>query len=835
MHLKALPRLFLLYGLTMAALFGSAFFAYGQSVSQKWEMIRGSAIDVAVGGNGAVAAIDKSGRVYRYNFSDGNWQPIGRNMARIAASKSGEFWGVDTRGNLRVFKGSSWNSIGGGAADVAVSGDGQIYVVTNSSNISFYSPASRQWKAIDANAARVAIDKNGMIWIIGNDGAISRRLDDAWIGMAGSAADITADENGVIYIVGSDGKLYSWDEDTKSWSVITGANDLNTISVAGGQFWSVNNKNQIYAQGLENGNRSDREIIIGENGDGGSTDPSETIDNSPITFSILPDTTKLVNLAIGRDGSVYGLASSGDIKRWSNTEQRFYDFPGTVEDIAVKDNGLPLAIGSNNNLLEHDGEAWRQVNLALSLADISVYGDMDRLLAISSAEQAVRLSDNYLTYTNLPKQGNIIAAAPNGNYWIIDDANRLFLCVDGGTCERQSLNAEDIDSGPAGSVFIVDTNQKLRRYNSQSKEFDLISTPVNVGAVSIGPQDRPWIIDTSGQVYYSDFFERDETFDRRLAIKTTATEFVTTEEPNVDGNNTGIQIVQSVSFTPVTIPTSASGYSNLSGLRDITVGENDIVIATGFSSPCNEGNGANWVYNPNSRSFSYLDYLKGINLFVGLALDDLIVADVNGTTPPSTPTPAIPSFIGEWNKDCADQSELITYVASVFGDASAQSSQSFDGASFSLPQPFGVIPDLDFAADGTVFNLFGDELEFFQPENANDVDFYDDIEFMRVGAGVDKNDFWAVSTSNNVYEYVQSSDSFELRSNNSDDKAQDIGVGQDGTVFIVNTNGVLKKWDKSSRRFIRTNKTGVTRVAVDSRGNPIVANFPNSQVVYFGR
>ena len=146
------------------------------------------------------------------------------------------------------------------------------------------------------------------------------------------------------------------------------------------------------------------------------------------------------------------------------------------------------------------------------------------------------------------------------------------------------------------------------------------------------------------------------------------------------------------------------------------------------------------------------------------------------------------------------------------------------------------LPDIDIAADGTIANIApANELEIFQAEKADDVSFFDQLEFMRVGIGKDKYDLWVVSTTHNVYGFVNSSDRFELRSHNADDKAQDIGVGHDGTVFIVNTSGVLKKWDPATKRFVRTNKNGVTRVAVDSRGNPIVANFPSSQTVYFGK
>ena len=162
--------------------------------------------------------------------------------------------------------------------------------------------------------------------------------------------------------------------------------------------------------------------------------------------------------------------------------------------------------------------------------------------------------------------------------------------------------------------------------------------------------------------------------------------------------------------------------------------------------------------------------------------------------------------------------------------------QNFDEATFSLPLPLTELPDIDFAADGTIANIApGNTLELFQPETANDVDGFTDISFLRVGIGVNKDDIWVVSTTNNVYEYIPTTNNFTLRSVNQIDKAQDVGVGQDGTVFIVNMQGQLRKWDLITKSFTATNKRGVTRVAVDSRGNPIVGNFPASQTISFGR
>lgn len=836
---KAIARLFCAAFL-LSILCGGMAIAQTESITigkaVQWQKIKGSAQSVAISSNGRVAAIDKVGDVYRYIHENDRWQRIGQNMTLIHGGQDGDFWGVDRQQNLRHFTGVQWAAVGGGAQDIAVDKDGNVYVVTNTASIAKYDIVRKNWQRIDGKAQQVAIGAQDMVWIINPDGKLARRLDDAWISLDIEAADIFADMNGRLFIIKPDQKIYLWDEKLQQAFAYKTPQNFVYGAANKDQIWAITPQNMIYADGHEKYRPQTEDGITENPGGDGYTEESEIVDESPITFELVSSTETLADIDIGRDGSIYGLTNTGAIRRWSNSEDRFYDFPGTLKTILVQPSGLPLGIGKNDNLLEHDGEAWRQVNLAEEIIDFALYDD-DRLLAVNNDERVIRVAQMSQSFTLLGTRAQKIAAHQDGAYWVIDNVNRVFKCTKDASCTQKNIQAEDIAVGPAGSVFVVDTSDNLRRYNAGEDSFDLIAQDQQVSRVALGPKDRPWIINIQGRVYAADYFERDESKDRILATKTEATEEVTTEEPNVDGSNSGVQITQSISFTAVNVPTSASGFGNIgSGLLDLTAGADDIVLVSGYDTSCVDGTGRNWVYNPQARTFNHLDYLKRANMNVLLAVDKLVIGVVNGDTPPTAPVPAVPSLIGEWNKACTNESLLLTYVSSVFEDASAQTSQNFDGATFSSALDDLQLPDLDYAQDGYVANIApNDELEFFKPETADDVGFFDQINFKRVGLGKTHKDLWVVSLTNNVYEYVESTDSFELRSINADDKAQDVGVGQDGTVFIVNTSGVLKKWDETSKRFIKTNKAGVTRVAVDSLGNPIVANFPNSQTVYFGR
>lgn len=807
--------------------------------AQQWEKIKGSAVHIGVSGKGRVAAVDRAGDVYRYIHQEDRWQRIGQNMTQIAGGVDGDFWGIDRQQNLRHFTGTQWAAIGSGAHDIALDKDGNVYVATNTSSIAKYNVRRKNWQRIAGTATQIAISAQDMIWVIDDKGKLARKLDDAWISLDIEATDIFSDMSGRLFIIKPDQKLYLWDDTYQQAIAYTAAQTAqNFVSGAANkdQVWVLTPQNTIYASGHENYRLEQNEGIIENRGGNGHSEEAEIVDPSPMVFELVSNTQTLSDIDIGRDGSIYGLTSSGVIRRWSNGEDRFYDFPGTLKTILVQPSGLPLGIGKNDNLLEHDGEAWRQVNLAEKLIDLALYDD-GHLLAVSNDERVIRVSEGRQSFALLGTRAQQIVAHEDGSYWVIDPVKRVFKCTEEASCTQKNIQAEDIAVGPAGSVFVVDTANALRRYDAHEDIFEIIPQNQKLSRVALGPKDRAWVINTQGKVYAANYFERDESADRKLAIKTKATANVTTEQPNVGGSNSGVQITQSISFNAVNVPTSASGFSNLgSGLFDLTVGADDIVLVSGYDDGCIDGTGRNWAYNAQARAFSHLDYLKRANMNVLLAVDKLLVGAVNGTVPPTTPPPAIPSLVGEWNKACSDKSTLLTYVASVFEDPSAQASQNFDAATFSTELDLGQLPDLDYAADGYVANIAPNaEIEFFKPETADNVSFFDELNFMRIGIGKTHKDLWVVSTTYNVYEYNESTNSFDLRSFNADDRAQDIGVGQDGSVFIVNKSGVLKKWDEVSKRFIKTNKSGVTRVAVDSLGKPIVANFPSSQTVYFGR
>ena len=828
----------------------------GQASIDTWRLVgfTGGARVVAVGARGDVGVIDTAGNVWRRAAgnarADAAWQQIGTGMTRLAVDVAGGFWAIDLQGAVRRYEANNWRAVGAGATAIAALPDGAIVVATNTGTLARYDPVKSSWTALPGNASRLAADAQGLIWVVGVDGALARRLDNAWIGVNGQALDIAADANGNVLMVGRDGKVYQWSESEVRWTEVFGAAQAVSVATGGGQVWRVDADAKLYAKGIRAALPDGKLSAESPKRPSGTTNLASVVSALPIEFVKVASSTALTDLSIGSDGSVYGLNAAGLIQRWSNAERRFNAFPGSLKKMEVNSLGLPLGVNAASTLLRHDGTAWRKINLQFGIFDVSIAG-VSNTLAMSADEQLYRLDIQGENAAAVRLLGNVeqAAAAPDGGFWYRNTAGLLFQCDKSALCERRGLSTTDIAIGPGGSVFVVDKQNNLHRFNKKTNDFEILRKGTTV-RVAVGPGDRPWVIEKNGDVLASQQFARNESGDITLAKATEATAAVTRVESVVAV--TGLNLFN---FISVDVPISAPGFPNLgSGLLDVTVGLDDQIIVTGFDAsadPCRsraEGwKGRNWIYNPTLRTFAHLDYLKRVQFQMAIAGR----AVTFGTAPPALAgAPAVPAFYGivractRYHLNEYDAATFNGMTAAFFdegglayGESSLRSNQVTADT-----RDLTTVLDMDMTLDNWILAIFPErKINFIgigPNEKLNSSGPFprrDDQKFARIGVGANRNVLWATSFESDVYEFVPATNKFEKRNIFATDKALDVGVGKDGSVFIVDITGRLKKWDPIQKVFVYAGKSGVTRVAVTSKGRPVVANFPSSQRVFIGQ
>ena len=84
-------------------------------------------IDIAVGANGAVWAIDTDHRIAQ--LRNGAWKSIGGDGLRIAVDPSGNPWVVSPAGKVSHWTGKAWAQLPGSATDITVAPDGTVFIL----------------------------------------------------------------------------------------------------------------------------------------------------------------------------------------------------------------------------------------------------------------------------------------------------------------------------------------------------------------------------------------------------------------------------------------------------------------------------------------------------------------------------------------------------------------------------------------------------------------------------------------------------------------------------------------------------------------------------------
>ena len=86
-----------------------------------------NAIDIAVGANGEVWAIDTEHRIVQ--LRNGGWESIGGAGVKIAVDPSGNPWVVNAAGQVSHWTGNSWARVPGNATDITVAPDGTVFIL----------------------------------------------------------------------------------------------------------------------------------------------------------------------------------------------------------------------------------------------------------------------------------------------------------------------------------------------------------------------------------------------------------------------------------------------------------------------------------------------------------------------------------------------------------------------------------------------------------------------------------------------------------------------------------------------------------------------------------
>lgn len=837
-----------------AALLLKGVWAQNTPPSVNWTRLPGTAVDISINSQGQAYIVAPNGTPWRWDALEQRWRKMSGDFVRISAAEGNRPWAVNAEGVVFRYNGLWWENKDTDVADVAADAQGNVYIAKISGDIKKWNPLRSEWQPIEGQAYRIALDMKGNPWSVNRNGLIQAFDGKVWMTMPGRAIDIAIGGNDTAVIADAEGQVRIWDRLQRIWRLVVGVDGVTaTAATPDGGPWAVITDGAIMATTLlvapekikteerrapeiqapkavapvestpvavasgiaatpvtpaapvapsaeaapatapvqTAGNVSASPVSIPENATGQDAPRTvapasgnvSTIDPATVTTQeeiVFVNTRQNANsLAIGRDGSIFGLDIGGDIQRWSNSRKRFESFPGTLVRIAVDAQGNPWGISTLGRIFRHTGDLWKQIPGATG-SDIAIGGDESVIIADASGTLS-KLNDVMTRFDRIPGQGLMVAVAPDGSAWTIRSDNLVQHCASS-PCNIFPQKAKSIAIGPDGSVYVVSDRDLLMRLNTDTNTFDVVRTSGHTAQnVAVGPNGYPWVVTTDMLVLASAFFERDEESDHATALSTVG--------DTIGSGSTAavIDVPSDNAFTFSKNITFETFVTDLNTIEEFAIGQNDAVYV--YGQPQNQGPKQFLKFDDKKKKFEEVSLSFSQNLQnIDVASDGTIWTTQNGSVYKLSST-------GNLQR---------TYAVTS-----------------------GNIQSLSIGADNTVYVVIEETLyQLKQGTNTFKRFSNDDVRKVAIGRA---GDLWITDSGNVVQQFTGTK--FENRPLGQSVTVEDIGAGEDGSIYICSWDGnqyVLKKWNATNRSFDTVKSVIADKVDVLSDGRPWIANTSSS-------
>jgi hypothetical protein len=455
-------------------------------------------------------------------------------------------------------------------------------------------------------------------------------------------------------------------------------------------------------------------------------------------------------------------------------------------------------VTAQGQVFRHDGQNWVQVPNIADARDLAIGGE-GSVFAMTTDGRLFKFDTdrNQFADTRIARVLSV-GVTPRGEPWIVRDDGALLSCQSI-PCQRVGppRQLQRVDIGPDGSVFVIDTSTVLWRYNRNEETLERIRgifAGAGVAEVSVGPRGRPWIVDTNNRIYATTFFGRDEAQDAATSQQTS--QLTAPAEP-------AVTFSRHMRFRKVT--------TNIDQYRDISVGRDGTVFMHigGLIETAR--------YNTRTKAFEPKIYAP--------------VDVANGCTPLTA--------VNTVNISAATTNELwqsgyqgasCSILKRTPGPSPSEALRKCESKYFVIPAaPGGCntvfrVPRVSVGANGSVFYASYDRLLYQYNSKTDSFGLLSSkpiLSNVETVATDPQGTPWIIDTSGKVRQF--DGISFVDRPRNLAQRAKAIGIGANGSVYIVDLNGFLMRYNATNDAFDRINGvTSVEKVAVAPDGLPWV-------------
>jgi len=707
-----------------------------------------------------------------------------------------------------------WQTIRGSASDVGIGPSGSVYVVSRTGRVwRWGSVLGEEWKTMSGrNFARIDVGTSGKPWTVTRDGQI-RFFNGLWWEVRGKGfVDIGVARRGAVYAVGLDQGVSRWDSKKRTFSSLplqpAGRSAVRVDVDENGQPWVVT---------------ADGEIV--------------TYDGSQ--WHQLPGLAR--DISIGPKGNVFAVLQDGSVAIWDKSTNQWQPVKG-VADIASVSTGpgaKPWAIDQQGRIFatslflperlkqvsqsgvasapevvakkdvsatpvdpatQTDAAPIRFTKVAGSAQDIAIGADGSVFIVTQGGAGLGLYSNLRHRFVDFPGALIRIAVAADGAPWGVNGAREVFR--HDGRDWKKVLGAAALDIAVGGeAVFVTDKEEKLYRYDSELRR--MVRFPRGRGKrVAVDPAGYPWTVDGTGRVSRCDVSPCARVSSQAVDIEIgpDGSVFVTDEKGRLklfDDSAAAFRTVRAVRFLARAVSVGPGGRP---WVLDVNGG---IYAATFFDRDESRDRlvAARTVTQTGSEKKSVFTFSRNIPfeatdvsalsdaafLDIAIGADGTIVLVEKSTIKTTTTTTSTIVVVPATEETPETTKTVITTTTTTSDDRTQQSVYKFDT-----------------------------RRDAFVEETRTPSEFGDAVAVDPDG------EYWIVNKETaNVYE--QRGNSFRRRSGlqSGGSIVPDMGIGADGSVFAIDTQGKIFKFNSSAGRFSKFTATGTySKIAVDPLGVP---------------
>lgn len=451
-------------------------------------------------------------------------------LVNFSVGDDGTVWGLDSAGHPYAYQPSSGALVSESSStftSLAVGSASAIWALDDGA-VYHWNSTSAAFVSVSGSLTQIATGIDGDTWGLDSSGDIFHYIasSNSFAQVSGTLSSIYVGNTGSVYGLSSAGAVLWYNPGTATFQQLTTTSGFTSLSVGSdGTLWGLQGTTASYYNVLTDSfDATAGSFSVLENGAGPSAyaldDSGNLYHFAPSTMTWTAENAAFSKLAVGGDGSVWGLNSSGAVTKLAGVAtipaNTLVPVTGTLDQISVGVDGSAWGIDNGVFFFNYMTQSFQQVPGAPNLRQLSV-ADRGNVWGVDSSGNVYHYDADTQTWISVAGNLSLVEAGANGAVWGLGGASTSgaegssIFQYTGGTFQEVdagSLLFAGLDVGADGSTWGASEGfPNYGVYQSTSSSFTQVGGvggTTLIEGLSVGSAQNVWAVTSSGQVYHFD-------------------------------------------------------------------------------------------------------------------------------------------------------------------------------------------------------------------------------------------------------------------------------------------------------------------------------------------